>query len=451
MDHRLIVVALLFCGAPVFAGYAQLRPPSNVGSYLGNAYTAAANDTIGAAGIADQIARSNLYTVGQQQNFFKPAANDFANVATKRFTAQASAVVAGRSVAVPVALKFSAKAGLAVCAMLRFTPQLMLAATVAPLVLDWLNSNEPDPDIWTVGVDGQLFRKKTSGQYHCGEPSVTTGCYFDKPGTYSPTQCIIRRPDLDGFCGEHLGGTLGWEFATITPEVDVVREPIPLDMLPQVKTDFGDLSASPLPKVLPYGLPVDPPIVNPEPDVQPGVSPRPLPLRVPVGDPIPEPFVEGQPGQYRQPVVDVVPSPTPSDTWRVDMQPKDVFKVTSDPMLDPESVPRDSPQDALKTDDKKPDLCDLYPDILACAKPQFDTPDAPDIQTQNRDVTITPDSGWAGGSGSCPASRYFVGAKVDFSFQPLCDGLSLFRPVILAFAWLSAAFVLAGMRQGVDS
>lgn len=89
------------------------------------------------------------------------------------------------------------------------------------------------------------------------------------------------------------------------------------------------------------------------------------------------------------------------------------------------------------------DICTLYPNILSCAELD-ELPDI-DLKTKEIPVSITPDAGWGGGS-SCPAPRHVTvqGYDVPIPFDLFCKYAELIRPVLLTFAWLSAAFILVG-------
>lgn len=104
------------------------------------------------------------------------------------------------------------------------------------------------------------------------------------------------------------------------------------------------------------------------------------------------------------------------------------------------------PAEAPKPDPEK-DLCQKYPDIVACAK--LDTPDAKDVKNKDVSVSIIPDSGWGPASGSCPAPRVLAlhGLTTEYSWQPMCDFALGIRGVILAVAWLIAAGSVVGMAR----
>lgn len=89
------------------------------------------------------------------------------------------------------------------------------------------------------------------------------------------------------------------------------------------------------------------------------------------------------------------------------------------------------------------DICTLYPNILSCAELD-ELPDV-DLKTKDIPVAITPDGGW-GGSSVCPAPRHVTvqGYDVPMPFDLFCKYAELIRPVLLTFAWLSAAFILVG-------
>ncbi len=101
-------------------------------------------------------------------------------------------------------------------------------------------------------------------------------------------------------------------------------------------------------------------------------------------------------------------------------------------------------------DDKKQtgsteDLCEKNPDILACdkipdSKPSASEPDF-SIPEETVDLSFAPDNVFPT-NGTCPAPVSFqaMGATYAFSLQPACDLASMLRPMIIAFAWLVAAF-----------
>ena len=162
------------------------------------------------------------------------------------------------------------------------------------------------------------------------------------------------------------------------------------------------------PKISPF--PIELPIINPST----GVNPFPRPFFVPTGDPVPnpkyDPTAPAGPGNqpWKQPGTTVTPRPTPGNPWRVDLQPTDREQDGPDPKTDPDPDKPDTSDPDPDKDKPKPEetqsLCEEHPDILACAKPDLDTPDE-DIPKSKRDVTFTEENLFGGGA--CPADVYF--------------------------------------------
>ena len=122
------------------------------------------------------------------------------------------------------------------------------------------------------------------------------------------------------------------------------------------------------------------------------------------------------------------------------------------PKLDPNQVPdkkTDNP-DKKTNPASQPapiDLCKEHPDILACDtvpdKPETTDTDF-DIPKEEVSLKFTPDNVFPT-DGVCPVPVQFqaFGSTFGFSMQPACDLASMLRPMIIAFAWLVAAFFCA--------
>ena len=122
------------------------------------------------------------------------------------------------------------------------------------------------------------------------------------------------------------------------------------------------------------------------------------------------------------------------------------------PKLDPNQVPdkkTDNP-DKKTNPASQPapiDLCKEHPDILACDtvpdKPETTDTDF-DIPKEEVSLKFTPDNVFPT-DGVCPVPVQFqaFGSTFGFSLQPACDLASMLRPMIIAFAWLVAAFFCA--------
>lgn len=88
-----------------------------------------------------------------------------------------------------------------------------------------------------------------------------------------------------------------------------------------------------------------------------------------------------------------------------------------------------------------PGLCDLFPDISACAK--LGTSDSAKLPNATKDVSVV--AATFAGSATCPAPITFsaFGASYVLPYDPLCSRLAALRPFILALAAVAAAWVLA--------
>lgn len=174
-----------------------------------------------------------------------------------------------------------------------------------------------------------------------------------------------------------------------------------------------------------------------------------MPQGDPIKQPLPVPNPENVPETWKTPVIDLVPSPTVNEPWRVDAQPKDVITESPSPLPETAPVPVTPPAGETTTPtEKPPGLCDEYPDILACSK--FDTPEAEALPEVPREVTVAPDSGWGGSSGSCPPPKHITvqGRDIPIPVDLICQYMSGIRPIVIAMAWLSAGFILVGARGG---
>lgn len=205
-----------------------------------------------------------------------------------------------------------------------------------------------------------------------------------------------------------------------------------------------------VPTEIEHPLPVDAPVINPAP----GSNPQPRPLFVPTGDPVKnpdyDPDMPPSPTNRRwmQPGVRVTPSPTPTDPWRVDLQPVNRPVETAEPLPDPVTdTPESSDPDKPKTDEQQ-SLCEKHPDVVACAK-LGTAPEAEPVPNEDRQLSIQPDTGWGEGGGSCPAPKTVQvhGFQLAMPFDLLCDFAAGIRPVVIGLAWLAAAFTFMGLGR----
>lgn len=89
-------------------------------------------------------------------------------------------------------------------------------------------------------------------------------------------------------------------------------------------------------------------------------------------------------------------------------------------------------------------FCAQNPTASICVEKDFGTVDDSVLTNQNINVAINPVS--VGGAGSCPAPTAMVlhGQTYYFEWTTYCNFANGIRPILLAFAWLSAAGLMVG-------
>lgn len=356
--------------------------------------------------------------------------------------------IGGRAIVVPAAMRFAANAPRIIAGAIVLNPYIRTAVTVASLLqiakIKWDDLNQtwykeeiiPGGIIFYSGDRALTFTHNDPWQACVQYAMSNWGFIF----TGSTT---VQIGDGTYVCRDDNHGV--WYY--IPQESDNTSQELKTILSNSEAEDLIYPLSLPddLPNDLPPGIviPVEPvPIINPVPDPQ--VNPLTRPLREPLGEPVPVP--NSDPQQWKTPVIDVIAAPLPDQPWRVDVQPKDIVKNDPSPITDP-AVSNVEPTGQTQQE-KTPGLCDLYPDILACQKPNFDTPDIDQIQTTDASITITPDPGWGAENASCPPARHLPGANVDFEFTTICNFMSGIRPVMIAVAWLMAAMILIGFKRG---
>jgi hypothetical protein len=417
----LVAAFLLLISAQAFAGYAQLVPPA--------AFTAA--------------------TATSSAMFNGAAAANEATWLAGTVRTNAALNVAGNLVKMPVTMRLAANAPSFLAARIGtgllagmggpVGVGLTVAACLAlPAIQAWIAKADPSISVdengnWTQIIKDDYFK------YTFDYPGVTfssaeEGCAAYNKNAHSTPVIFSQTPDDIMFnCVYDSGGSAGYVYG----HRNIGGKVNPIDYQSQV---LPKLSQTPLPDdlpaKLPLPLPVEQPLINPSPDP----VPVPKPLLVPQGDPVPVPNTSPQ--QYKQPMVRVTPSPTIDEPWRVDVTPED--QTSTDPKGITQPMTEPSTSTATSTPKTETDFCVLHPEILACQK--LDTPDSPDLQTRDKSVAITPDGGWGALSATCPAAKHvtIAGRDVPIPYDLFCTYASMIRPLLLAFAWLSAAFILVG-------
>lgn len=217
---------------------------------------------------------------------------------------------------------------------------------------------------------------------------------------------------------------------------------------------INDLASKPMPDRVPLELPkptvlpVEQPFINPEP----GPNPAHRPQFVPTGNPVPNPSYDpnspvGPANQpYFQPGVRVVPVPTSQSPFQVDMQPVDRPVASPDPNPDPVSDPDGGGGDKPKPEEQQ-SLCEKHPDIVACQRLGDVQPEA--LASKTVPMSIQREDGFGPADGACPSPKEFVilGKQMAFRWDLICDFASGIRPLLVGFAYLSAALAFLGLSR----
>lgn len=137
------------------------------------------------------------------------------------------------------------------------------------------------------------------------------------------------------------------------------------------------------------------------------------------------------------PVVSLLPVPTP------------IVDPISAPIVDPR--PTHKQEKPIEADKPLDDPCILHPNRLGCMS-WGDTPSGPDLKDISKNISIIPDFGWGPESASCPAdltTHLRIGSLVAFSFKPVCDAATMFRPAVISVAWMTAVLIALGVGKSV--
>lgn len=442
----------------VYAGYAQLTPPSSYSSV-----SIASQYSVGSIGTVANAANNSSFRGGVR------AAND----AVMR-------VSNGVSAAIPIAYKYAPLASKVAAAAAFANPYVFAAATIGSIGYELYNYYKSqdlvvEDNQWKKVVESDVCLTDCY-EYSFSDTNVwvkslnsVIPLIYQRQNSISPAfkydRCFLN--DAVGMfftCSIYWWDSNGnkWDFGYTTNQISAVKRSIPpYKNVTKSPATLPDLEVATAPVFdnppfyigdfpIPLNLPVEKPIINPTapPASDPYAVPTPQPMTVPVGEPQLVP--NSNPEVWKTPAVRIVPSPTEAEPWRVDVQPVDVSSPSPTSVIDPVTGAPKADTSLAPKESPTPGLCDLYPDILACAKPVLDIPENGEIQKKDIAISISPQSGWGADSATCPASRHLSVANVDLPFTTICSFMLGIRPVIIALAWLSAGLILLGFRSGGD-
>jgi Cell division protein len=421
------VLSLACVGA--HAGYAQVAPPPGWSAGSG-----------GVGGLFNGVAAGNS-----------------AQFLESTVRTNAALNVGGRAVSIPSTLRFAANAPRFAAAAIFANPYVRIGVGIASWLglasIIWDAVNNQWVKITDVNLtEGIFYRQPFTNNYYSSPDAACNA--FAAANSDSVSDQFVYMTGNNYYCGFYnkmRGMPDAYTIAQVTncPAGAICKgvgtKPI---TDPEEFKDY--LAPLPMPQTVPKEL--DAPLPVELPEMQPVFVPTGNPVQNPNYNPDAEPSPQNKP--WLQPAVRVVPAPTPENPWQVDLQPVDRPVDSGEPSPDPKVEPLpdpNSPPDPNKpkdqTKEETPDFCAQHPEALACAK--LDTPPDTDLPTSEKSISVTPDSGWGADNATCPQPRvlHVQGQEIPIPFDLFCMYMQGLRPIILAMAWLSAAFILVGARE----
>lgn len=137
--------------------------------------------------------------------------------------------------------------------------------------------------------------------------------------------------------------------------------------------------------------------------------------------------------------IKVSPTTTTTTTTKVQNADGSVTETTTS-----ETTQTETNEDPSTKPEDTPGLCDLYPDILACAKPELDKPDT---EIPREDRTITYEAENLFGEGACPADSMATLGTLQqtvkvWDWQKTCEYALPLRAIVLALASFAAFLIV---------
>lgn len=195
---------------------------------------------------------------------------------------------------------------------------------------------------------------------------------------------------------------------------------------------------------------------TPRPDLTPGspaapkTNPTPTPGENGKPGSQPDPNPDGKPGSQPDPT----PDGSPSDKPKPDPDGSPSGKDKPDPSNTPDGKDDPKPDDKPKEDDKLKEsgglLCEVFPNILACAeKGNIEEQEEPfKIPHTQNETTFSPDF-FLPDNGVCPAPRTatYLGITMEFKYDLICRFAEMIRFLVIGIAAVVAAFIMFSSRK----
>lgn len=439
MDHYFkgLIAALALSAGSAFAGYAQATPPAGWSAVGGT----------GGAFTGTKAANGATFLSG--------------SVSTN-----ASLNVGGRAVSMPATMRFAANAPRVAAAAIMLHPGIRTAASIA----GWIGLAglfyDPISGLWTAPEssypqsDGYEWRSPHHPNCSGGPSSEAAICSLSiQHGTpasnfgscTSVTQnaswisyyCLFKPTNRNletGFTRYSSSCPAGWY---VTP-AGCVQTPPPKTVTQEEAIE--EIVKHPMPAEVPKHIPVPLPVEQP--NIQPVFIPTGDPVKNPNFNPSEAPSPSNPP--QVQPGVEAKPAPAPGSPWQVETTP------VNRPVEDPNAPPSREPQPLPDTgggpsgnepkDPDKTDFCEKYPTVIACQELKHEDDDTK-LPEKAIDLDFNPIPGFQGAK-SCPSFPNLgnvLGGR-QISWQPFCDQLAAISNLLLALAWLYAAWILYSSR-----
>jgi hypothetical protein len=389
---------------------------------------------------------------GTARSYMRSAASTYTWAAGK-VTAATSMSVAGRSVPMTVRFTAAANAAASMAQWLRINPAVSTGIAVASFLA---------PLLWNEGLDRWEKPGAATEIFICTEPTkhghacthAGAKAHLEQHLGYSYPYILTPTNYVDTDHGSYMCRTFNFsryhDFNGTTGTTGYMMcgtlETSYGAPIPATEEDWDQIEAKPFPNAVPNEIEIPvpvhyPPALNPDEDDEPGT------LRVPVGEPYAIPGTD--PLEYRQPVVDVVPSPSPDDPLRVDLQPKNLSPESPEDGLDDPEVIDDLDENGDPVDLPPSKLCEDFPDISACAK-LGDAPGSVTIPTVTRSLDFSEQVSFGPSTAACPAAAPISnshGVALEFSYAGMCAFMDGIRPIVVGLAYLTAVGSFFGIGR----
>lgn len=150
-----------------------------------------------------------------------------------------------------------------------------------------------------------------------------------------------------------------------------------------------------------------------------------------------------QDGNWYRDRMDVSPAPTKSSPTRVKV---DIGPVKIQGATNPNVQP-DTGTAGGNTPKEEPSFCEANPMSIACAEMGELKDEKLEVEERPVDVSYTP---WGSSTSQCPADKViplWEGQSIAISYSPVCQFASLLRPLVIALAFVTAGFIVAGITR----